>query len=92
MESYSMEKTDVITALNSLMEEKMHIKLSEDNRNSALLGSSIKLEARHLVYLLYYVEEKFQIIISSESICQGLFSTFNNIAELIYLKLSGKRT
>jgi peptide maturation system acyl carrier-related protein len=58
-------------------------------RSYNLLGHKIGLRPRHLVKLLFDIEDKFNILIPQHYIADGLFTTFDKIEQIIIDELKG---
>lgn len=59
------------------------VRTNVDLRKEKLLGNRIKMKARDLVVLLFFIEARLKIQIKKESIIDGKFDTFDHIIELI---------
>lgn len=81
------ENVDISIKLNNIFKKRFDIDLfsseSDININDNLLGENFRLTAGDLIYLLYDVEEEFNIIVSEEDIDNIKFNTINNIITII---------
>jgi peptide maturation system acyl carrier-related protein len=81
------ENIDINIKLNNIFKKRFDIDLfsseSDININDNLLGENFRLTAGDLIYLLYDVEEEFNITVSEEDIDNIKFNTINNIITII---------
>lgn len=81
------ENVDMNIKLNNIFKKRFDINLfsseSDININDNLLGENFRLTAGDLIYLLYDVEEEFNITVSEEDIDNIKFNTINNIITII---------
>lgn len=61
------------------------------NIDDNLIGSKFNFRARDLIYLLYDIEEKFNIKIPEEDIDNNKFNTIGNIIKIINKELEAKK-
>ncbi len=72
--------------LASIFEERFKVpidSLTGDWGELPLLGCTFRFAARDLLVLLYLVEGEFGIRVPESALSCGMFSTFNNIIEII---------
>lgn len=60
-----------------------NLELQEKDFDKLLLSSEIGLSPRDLLYLLFEIEERFNIKISEEQIIKGDLKTVNSILSLL---------
>jgi len=83
----------VYLALKNIFVQRFNIDMEQQEGillDKHLLGMDIGLEARDLIYLYFDIEKEFDITLPDEDIAEGKFTTFNNIAEIIYNQLQKK--
>ncbi|EPY2272403.1 peptide maturation system acyl carrier-related protein [Clostridium sporogenes] len=89
-----VNSSDTEVKLNSIFLERFQIDLSKycnlSYRNSNLLSREFGLVARDLIYLLYDIEDKFNITVPQEDIDNGRFNNINNIIDIIDEQISYK--
>lgn len=89
------DKNNIISKLLQIIKENYDIDYSsrwEEIKDLHLLGYEIGMAPRHLIYLLFDIEEVFGINISKEQIINGNFCTLANIAEIIGFELESQKT
>lgn len=90
-----IDQSDIVSKLISILNDKFKVDFSDrwkEVKDKPLLGYSIKMRPRHLVYLFFEIEKVFGITISQEHIIDGKFNTFENIVGIILDELKSKKT
>ncbi|EJO5348231.1 peptide maturation system acyl carrier-related protein [Clostridium botulinum] len=88
-----VRQSDINSILIDIIKNNFNINFlnySENVFDEHLLGRILQFRSMDLVYLLLFIEEKFDIVFSEEEIIEGKFSTFNKISDMIYCKLQQK--
>ena len=90
----AMNNSEVELKLNKIFIDKFNINFL-DNRSGIekqddLLGYKFKFHPRDLIYLLYYIEEEFNITITEQDITSIKFNTLDTILFIINKKLEEK--
>lgn len=90
-----IEQRDIVSELIILLKDKFKVDFSdrwEDVKDKHLLGYTMGMRPRHLVYLFFEIEKVFGITISEKYIIGGNFSTFASIVQIIHNELESKET
>ncbi len=94
MDCFSRED-DINIKLNDIFKNRFEINLFDiqftGNIDDNLIGGKFNFRARDLIYLLYDIEEKFNIKIPEEDIDNNKFNTIGNIIKIINKELEAKK-
>lgn len=91
MKSYTKDNVDEI--LCGIFRDNLNIdfQTQEPLKKEKLLGQTIGLFARDLLFILQAVEKEFYVEIPESSIANGLFNSYVNIKDLVTVELERKR-
>lgn len=81
-----MEEVEIKEKLYGLLQSICNIKkevLNDNNDEQFLTGRLFQLTARDLIYLLYAVEDEFNISIDAEKMVHNEFNSISSIIKLI---------
>lgn len=80
-------KTEQISqSIFEILENNFDLKLDKNNKNikdQNLFGKIIKFKARDLVYLIYLLEKKYDIVFSEGDIDNVSMYTINGLSEIV---------
>ena len=80
-------KTEQISqSIFEILENNFDLKLDKNNKNikdQNLFGKIIKFKARDLVYLIYLLEKKYDIVFSEDDIDNVSMYTINGLSEIV---------
>lgn len=83
------EKEDILLNVKDIFFKVFNIDLEKFEGNyldEELLGKKIGFVPRHLLYLYFEIEKKFNISIPQENVVDEKFNTLNNIINIIYMQ------
>jgi acyl carrier protein len=89
-----LSNAEIKEKLKGIFEEQFGIDFSkggEDVLEQHLLGGQWCFYPSYLLYLFFAIEKVFGIKIEEEDILTGRFSTFNQIADIIYKRQQVER-
>ena len=80
-------KTEQISqSIFEILENNFDLKLDKNNKNikyQNFFGKIIKFKARDLVYLIYLLEKKYDIVFSEDDIDNVSMYTINGLSEIV---------
>ena len=80
-------KTEQISqSIFEILENNFDLKLDKNNKNikdQNFFGKIIKFNARDLVYLIYLLEKKYDIVFSEDDIDNVSMYTINGLSEIV---------
>ena len=80
-------KTEQISqSIFEILENNFDLKLDKNNKNindQNFFGNIIKFKARDLVYLIYLLEKKYDIVFSEDDIDNVSMYTINGLSEIV---------
>ena len=80
-------KTEQISqSIFEILENNFDLKLDKNNKNildQNFFGKIIKFKARDLVYLIYLLEKKYDIVFSEDDIDNVYMYTINGLSEIV---------
>lgn len=90
----AMNNSEVELKLNKIFIDKFNINFLDSKsgikKKDNLLGYKFKFQPRDLIYLLYYIEEEFNITITEQDISSIKFNTLDNIIFIVNKNLKAK--